>query len=55
MKLLAGVELQGGEGNTGSLPNSGPHHTFVVFHQENLPEVSLLHLVVGGHELLLQH
>jgi hypothetical protein len=54
MEVLAGAELWGGEGDIGSLLDSGHHCAFAVLHQENLPEASLLYLVVGGRQLLLQ-
>jgi hypothetical protein len=43
MEVLDGAELQGSEGNTGSLLDSGYHRAFMVLHQENLPKASLLH------------
>jgi hypothetical protein len=32
MEVLAGIELEGGEGDPGSLPGSGHHRAFTVLH-----------------------
>jgi hypothetical protein len=47
------VKLQGGKSDADPLSDSSHHHVFVVLHQKNLLEASLLHLVAGSHQLLL--
>ena len=43
-EVPASAKLQGGESNTGPLPDSGHHRAFTVLHQKNLPEACLLRL-----------
>jgi hypothetical protein len=53
-EVLAGAQLHGGEGNTGSLPDSHHHRSFEVLHHDDLLEASHLCLIAGSRQLLLQ-
>ena len=55
VEVLVGAELHGNEGDAGSLPDSHHHRPLMVLHQEKLLEAGFLHLMEGGHQLLLQH